>query len=122
MKSVFEPSKRALHPMTDHSEQATPVPGTNLAKFAGWASLANIVSWLLLAIPVFLESLLGWLTILTIVLSAVIALAAGILGLVKGKAEARAVGQCVMGIFVGALNIALIIFMIVVISGMRNIW
>lgn len=92
-----------------------------MAKLAGWASVVNIISWLLTAIPGFLNSPLSLSAIVTIPLSTLIALVAGIMGLVnKGKLDERGAGQCVIGIFVGGLNALVICLVIVVIYGMAN--
>lgn len=92
-----------------------------MAKLAGWASVVNIISWLLTAIPGFLDSPLSWPAIVTILLSTLVALVAGIMGLVnKGKLGERGAGQCVIGIFVGILNALVIGLVIVVIYGMAN--
>ena len=96
-----------------------------MAKLAGWASVVNIISWLLIAIPAYLNSPLSWSAIVTIPLSAVLALVAGIMGLVsKAKLDERGVGQCVIGIFVGGVNALVICLLIVVIYGLANsnIW
>lgn len=106
--------------MTD-SKQVTPVQVNKMAKLAGWASVANIISWLLIAIPGFLNSLLSWSAIVAIPLSTLIALVAGIMGLMsKGKLEERGAGQCVIGIFVGVVNALVIYLVLVVIYGMAN--
>jgi hypothetical protein len=96
-----------------------------MAKLAGWASVVNIISWLLMAIPGFLQSPLSWSVIVTIPLSTLLALAAGIMGLVrKAKLDQRGAGQCVIGIFVGVVNTLVIGLVLVVIYGMANsnIW
>ena len=92
-----------------------------MAKLAGWASLVNIISWLLMAIPGFLLSPWSTFELVTIPLSALLALVAGIMGLVsKVKMDERGAGQCVIGIFVGILNILLIGLGLVGIYGMVN--
>ena len=106
--------------MTD-SKQVTPVQVNNVAKRASWASVVNIISWLLTAIPGLLSSPFGWFVVVAIPLSALIALVAGIMGLVsKMKLEERAVGQYVIAIFVGAANALVICLVIMVIYGMAN--
>ena len=106
--------------MTD-SKQVIPVQVNKMAKLAGWASVVNIISWLLTAIPGFLNSPLGWSAVVAIPLSGMIALVAGIRGLVsKGKMDERGAGQCVIGIFVGVVNVVLIGLAIMVIYGMAN--
>ena len=92
-----------------------------MAKLAGWASVINIISWLVMAIPGFLNSYFGWSAIVTIPLSTIVALVAGIVGLVsKEKMDERGVGQCVIGTFVGAVNVVVIGLIVVVIYGMAN--
>jgi hypothetical protein len=92
-----------------------------MAKLAGWASVVNIVSWLLTAIPGFLLSAWSVFVAVIIPLSAMIALVAGIVGLVrKGKMDKRGVGQCVIGIFVGILNVLVIGLVLMVIYAMAN--
>jgi hypothetical protein len=107
--------------MTDN-RQAAPVPVNKLAILAFRATIVNIVSWLMLAIPGLLHSFLSWPAIVTILLSGIIALATGLLGLLsRVKIEERGVGQCVIGIFVGILNVALIALVLIGIIGMRNV-
>ena len=92
-----------------------------MATLSGWASVVNIVSWLLTAIPGILNSPLSWPAIVTILLSTLIALVAGIRGLVnKGKLDERGAGQCVIGIFVGGINALVICLVIVAIYAMAN--
>jgi hypothetical protein len=92
-----------------------------IAKLAGWASVVNIMSWLLIAIPGFLDSPLSLSSIVTIPLSALIALVAGIMGLVgKGKLDERGAGQCVIGIIVGVVNALVIGLVLVGIYGLAN--
>ena len=92
-----------------------------MAKLAGWASVVNMVSWLLTAIPGFLLSAWSFFVIVTIPLSAMIALVAGIVGLVrKEKMAERGVGQCVIGMFIGILNVLVIGLVLVVIYALAN--
>jgi hypothetical protein len=96
-----------------------------MAKLAGWASVVNIISWLLIAIPGYLNSPLSWSAIVTIPLSTLLALVAGIMGLVsKARLDERGAGQCVIGIFVGVVNAVVICLVIVAIYGLANsnIW
>ena len=104
-----------------NSKQVTPVQVNKMAKLAGWASVVNIISWLLIAIPGFLDSPLSLSSIVTIPLSALIALMAGIMGLVdKGKLDERGAGQCMIGIFVGVVNALVIGLVLVAIYGLAN--
>ena len=74
-----------------------------------------------MAIPGFLLSSWSAFELVTIPLSGLIALVAGILGLLsKVKTDERGAGQCVIGIFVGVLNILLIGLGLVGISAMVN--
>ena len=98
-----------------------PVQVNKMAKVAGWASVVNIISWILMAIPRVLSSLLSLPAIVAILLSTLIALVAGIRGLVnKAKLDERGAGQCVIGIFVGGVNALVICLLVVVIYGMAN--
>ena len=107
-------------PMID-TEQVTPVQENKMGKIAGWASIVNIISWLLMAIPGFLQSSWSAFEIVTIPLSALIALGAGSIGLLsKVKMYARGAGQCVIGIFLGVLNVLLISIGLMGISAMVN--
>jgi hypothetical protein len=109
-----------FNPLTD-SKQVTSVQANRMAKLAGWASVVNIISWLLTAIPGFLNSPLSWPAVVTIPLSTLVALVAGIRGLVnKGKLDERGAGQCVIGIFVGVVNALVIGLVLVAIYGMAN--
>lgn len=106
--------------MTD-SKQVTRVQVNKMAKLAGWASLINVISWLLIAIPGLLGSSWSAFELVTIPLSGLIALVAGIMGLSsKPKMDERGVGQCVIGIFVGILNVLLIGLVLVGDYGMVN--
>ena len=103
------------------SKQVTSVQVNKIAKLAGWASLVNIICWLLMAIPGFLNSPWSTFEIVIIPLSALIALGAGILGLrSKEKTDEKGAGQCVIGIFVGVLNLLLIVLGLIGISAMVN--
>ena len=102
------------------SKQVAPVQVNKIARLAGWASVVNIISWLLVAIPGFLLSPWSFLVV-TIPLSGLVALVAGILGLLrKAKMDERDAGQCVIGIFVGVANIALIVLGLIGMSAMVN--
>jgi hypothetical protein len=99
-----------------HSKQVVPVTVNKMAKVAGWASVVNIVSWLLAAIPGFLSSPWAAFELVIIPGSALLALAAGIIGLVsKVKINERGAGQCVIGISVGVVNALAIGLVLVVI-------
>jgi hypothetical protein len=99
-----------------HSKQVVPVTVNKMAKVAGWASVVNIVSWLLAAIPGFLSSPWSAFELVIIPGSALLALAAGIMGLVsKVKINERSAGQCVIGIAVGVANALAIGLVLVVI-------
>jgi len=105
--------------LTDSKQ--VPPPVSKMAKLAGWASVVNIISWLLMAIPGFLLSSWSAFEIVTIPLSGFIALVAGTMGLRgKGKMGERGVGQCVIGIFVGIINALLIVLVLIGISAMVN--
>ena len=109
-------------PMKDN-EQVLPVQVNRMARLAGWASVVNIVSWLLMAIPGFLHSFWSIVEYVTLPLSAMIALAAGIMGLLsKAKTEERGVGQCVIAIFVGIVNVLVIGLVLMLIFAGGNIW
>ena len=102
-------------------KQVTPVQVNKIAKLAGWASVVNIISWLLMAIPGFLQSSWSAFEIVTIPLSALVGLVAGTRGLLsQKKIDERGAGQCVIGIFVGVLNVLLIGLALVGISVMVN--
>ena len=106
--------------MTD-SKQVAPIQMNKIAKLAGWASVVNIISWLLIAIPGFLNSSWSFFELVSIPLSALVALVAGIMGLVsKSKIDGRGVGQCVIGVSVGVFNIVLIVLVIIGIHAMVN--
>jgi hypothetical protein len=99
-----------------HSKQVVPVTVNKMAKAAGWASGVNIVSWLLVAIPGFLSSPWAAIELVFIPGSALLARAAGIMGLVsKVKISERGAGQCVIGISIGVVNALTIGLVLVVI-------
>lgn len=92
-----------------------------MANLAGWASVVNLISWLLMAIPGFLQSLWSWPVVVAIPLSGLLALVAGIMGLVnKTKLAEKGAGKCVIGILVGVVNVLVVGLVIAVIYGMAN--
>jgi hypothetical protein len=104
-----------------NTKPINPIPPNKMAKLAGWASAVNIVSWLLTAVPGFLSSAWSALELVAIPLSGIIALLAGILGLrSKAKMSDTGAGQCLIGIFVGVVNVILIALVLVGISAMVN--
>jgi hypothetical protein len=106
--------------LTD-SKQVIPIQVNKVAKLAGWASVVNIISWLLTAIPGFLQSPLSWPAIVIIPLSALLALVTGIVDLVgKANLDQRGAGQCVIGVFVGVVNALVLCLVLVVVYGLAN--
>ena len=91
------------------------------ARVAGWASLINILAWLLMAIPGFLLSPLSILEVVILPASALAALGAGIFGFLrKEQLDPKGAGQCVAGISIGVLNLLLIGLGLAGISAMVN--
>lgn len=84
------------------------------------ASIVNLLCWLLIAIPNFLDTAWSLISLLGIPVTTVIALGAGIWGLLKGKASEREVGRSFFGIIVGGINVILIILSLIGIYGMVN--
>jgi hypothetical protein len=103
-----------------HSKEVTPLKVNKMAKLALWASIANIIFWLLMAIPGFLVSNWSAFVVVTIPLSAMIALLAGIIGLLKVVKYGTGVWPSVTGIIEGILNVLLIGILLVVIYGLAN--
>jgi hypothetical protein len=102
------------------SKIVDPVQKNNIAKIALEASIFNIVCWLLIAIPGFLLSPWSTFELVTIPLSAIIALAAGIMGLLKVRVYGTGLWQSAASILVGLLNIWLITISLIGISAMVN--
>ena len=91
-----------------------------MADIALGASIFNIICWLLIAIPNFLLSPWSSFELVTIPLSAMIALVAGIMGARRVSVYGAGLWQCLIGIIIGVLNIVLIWASLVGISAMVN--
>ena len=102
------------------SKIADPVPKNKMAKIALEASIFNLVCWLLIAIPGFLLSDWSVFELVTIPLSALIAIVAGIMGLRKVRVYGTGLWQSGVSILVGLLNILLITISLIGISAMVN--
>lgn len=105
--------------MTD-SNQVTSVQLNKMANVAFWASIVNIVSWLLGAIPGFLLTPWSYILVATVPLGAIIAFVAGIVGIRRVKIYGSGTWQSVTGIVVGSLNLPLIGIMLLGIYAMVN--
>lgn len=105
--------------MTD-SDQVTSVQVNKMANVAFWASVVNIVSWLLGAIPGFLLTPLSTVLIVTVPFGAIIAFVAGIVGMHRVERYGTGTWQSITGIVVGSLNLPLIGIILLGISAMVN--
>ena len=102
------------------SKIVTQAPKNKMANIALRASIVNLICWLLIAIPNFLLSPWSSFELVTIPLSAMIALVAGIMGMVRVSIYGIGHWQSLIGISMGVLNIVLIWLSLVGISAMVN--
>lgn len=106
--------------MKTESKLRIPTDPNKIADLAFRASVVNIISWIPLAIPNVLNSFWGSLFLLAILSSTVIALGAGIWGMLKVKPSEKAVGRSLFGVIVGGINMILIILSLIGIYAMVN--
>ena len=88
------------------------------------ASIGNIICWIPIAVPNILDSPWSIPFLVAILLSAVIALGAGMWGMLKVQPSEKAVGRSLFGVIIGGINMILIILSIIAIYGLANsgIW
>jgi hypothetical protein len=102
------------------SKFVTQIPTNKMANIALRVSIFNIICWLLIAIPNFLLSPWSSFELVTIPLSAMIALVAGIIGMLRLRVYGAGHWQSLIGITIGVLNIVMIWLSLVGISAMVN--
>ena len=103
-----------------NSELATRTLPNKMADLAFRASLMNLIGWLPIAIPNVLHSFWSWIFIVAILLSTVVALGAGMWGLLKGRASERVVGRSLFGVMVGGFNMILIVLTLIAIYALSK--
>ena len=104
--------------MTD--DVSSPLVRNKFSELAFRATIINLVSWLLLAIPGFLQSIWSISLMVTIPLSTIIAVIAGTIGAYQEKASGKGAWKSFAGIFVGMLSLIMIVISLIGIYAMVN--
>jgi hypothetical protein len=102
------------------SKLITPSAQNKMADLALKAAIFNLICWLIAAVPNVLLSSRSIILLLTIPLSAGIALVAGMGGVLKVKTLGTGGWQSLTGVMIGVLNILLIIVSLIGIYAMVN--